>query len=542
MVSQFAFIVDDAKIEKIKNILHEKFPQAFSLIFEVLKQPSSERHELLLIVARIYRSPLPRPLAEEDRKRIGIDGLPLLVETLKQLKIVKETTQSSPPIRVGKRVVEIQYKEIYRLNQHLMDFFDKVEQDFGLNPEDYILRFAGEIRNTTQATSEKENNVVSKIRMIKEKLEVKAAKDHIQRSLNDYEIFIGTIFTESPSIDLPGIRAGIMSMYHILASFVVERTLEEKHKLDFYKDLALVDSVLNPGENVVNTIKNLYEEFQNVELLGSELAPEFSYIIRMQIPEIMSRISTQFLNWLSISPTTRQTAKIMSALDKLSNTISKPDDLLRSNAVYYVQTLMVQRGVTSVSMKWVESFFDLLAEKQADKLLAELIDIRCNPQSYGTNRFQVYKTALLKIGPVFEETAMIIGRRHMDPSVQKTFQAKKLTLKYMLQRLYPNYVDLKNALEYYGDFDRSQNEKDFEQKLNDLMGSMAESLPLHIRAYAMTALVRNYYSHEACPDTEANKTDVTFFEVINMGTLAAVLLVKDHIDRGAIPGFKSKSP
>ena len=538
VVGKAISFVDVSTVDKIRNLARFRFAAADKFIKMVLRRPTSEASGLLNVIAHIYHQPLPRPLNEKVLESIDIENFPMLLETLKELKIVIKDTQSSPPIKSKWRVVEIHRRKIYRLNPKLTEFFRKVENQWGLDPEDYVLSFVETetVTREMEKSREDEQNL-KRMKLIANNLEMPRAKDHILRAIEDYEAFISTVFSTSP-IDRATLRSGIMTMYNIIAAFNVEKTKDAKHSVDMNKDLERLQKVLMPGESLVKAVANLFREFKEIEDTGKPLTEEISSTIKTQVPEIINRLITQLDRWTSLPSTTRDHKEMLERMQAIEAKIARPQSLVRVSTIDYLKTLAEHRGIKRIDEKWLEAFFKMLEQRGVDKALMEIVEIRCNPKLYHQEKTQAYKNALLKLGLAFEDMLVIIGRNHADSKVQKTFGRARLNIKYMLTRLFEKDEVLKTVLSSYSDFDRSKDTKDFEKKVQELLGKEGDELPPYARYYALTTLVRNYYSHDGCQDTTANTDEQLFIRILNEGLCSALSLFKFLADRDKIIGFK----
>jgi hypothetical protein len=173
----------------------------------------------------------------------------------------------------------------------------------------------------------------------------------------------------------------------------------------------------------------------------------------------------------------------------------------------------------------------------------EITDIRCNPRLYFADDAQARKDALYKLGLAFENILMIIGRNHREPIVRNIFTtSQKLTTGFMLSRLFESDRKLKAMLLSYGEFDRSKNGEDFENKIRELLNAdqLFIGIPHYMRYYTLSTLVRNYYSHEGCQDTMVNRDESLFQQVINEGLLSILSIFKYFTDRGLVEKFEDK--
>lgn len=538
VVADAISFVDTSTLSNIRRSLFE-FPAAQKLISSILKSPASEARRLLNIVARLYRQPLPRPLTEEVNEKMNIKDFPMLLRSLIDLKIVVRDSQSSPPIKSEYGAVEITVQKTYRLNQKLAEFFEEVEERWGLDPEDYILRF---VEGTTPATQveargEDEQNL-KRMKLIAENLEMPRAQNHILRAMEDYQAFIGAAFSASP-IDRPDLRSGMMAIYNIVAAFSVEKTKDEQHLVNMEEDLGHFQEVLMPGKALVRTAVDLYREFREIEDTGKPINKGMSNAIKRKVPEIISRLTTQLDRWASLPAPTRDHKEVLEKIQAIQARISRPQSVVRNNTILYLKTLAQERTKSAIDEQWLKAFFKMLEQREIDKTLMEIVDIRYDPQLHHRDVAQAYKTALSKLGLVFENVLMIIGRNHADAKIKKTFWTKpRLNVKYMLNRLFAKDEILKAVLNLYGDFDRSKNGKDFEKKAQKLLGKKGDELPRYARFYALSTLVRNYYSHEGCQDTIANTDEQVFVSILNEGLFSAVNVFKFFADRDMIVGFK----
>ena len=537
VVGKAISFVDISTVDKIRNLARFQFESAYKLISMVLRLPAPQATGLLNAIAHIYHQPLPRPLTEKALESIDIEDFPILLATLQELKIVIKDTQSSPPIKSKWGVVEIHQRNIYRLNPKLTEFFEKVEARWGLDPEDYILRFLEAKTAITVAETREDEQNLKRMKMIANNLQMPRAKNHILRATEDYEAFIKTIFSASP-IDRATLRSGIMTIYNIVAAFSVEKTKDAQHLVDMDKDLERLQKVLMPGKALVQAVADLFQEFREIEDTGKPLTEGMSTTIKKQFPEIINRLITQLDRWTSVPSTTRDHKEMLEKMQAIETQIARPRSLIRAGTIAYLKTLAENRKMEGIDEKWLQAFFKMLRERGVDKALMEIVDIRYNPKLHYREKAQAYKTALLKLGLVFENTLVIVGRNHIDPEVQKTFRTKRhLNIKYMLTRLFQKDEVLKAVLGSYCDFDRSRDAKDFEKKVQELLGKEGDELPLYARYYALTTLVRNYYSHDGCQDTIANVDEQMFLRILNEGLCSALSLFRFFADRDRIVGF-----
>ena len=65
-------------------------------------------------------------------------------------------------------------------------------------------------------------------------------------------------------------------------------------------------------------------------------------------------------------------------------------------------------------------------------------------------------------------------------------------------------------------------------------------VPEYLRNYAISTLVRNYYSHEGCQDTLANKDDGLFQQIANEVLYASITITKYFVNRKKITFESSK--
>jgi len=541
VVSRIFSQVDIVKVEQIRYFASSEFPIANRFIDSVLRSDVKEAVKLLTVVARMYHNDLPRPLPEEVCKRVGIEDLPLLIEALKQQKIVNEGRRTSPPRKVGKGAVETLYQEVYRLNGNMTQFFEKVEEKFGLEPEDYLLRFVEPEIGPTEKESVVESEAnLERMKKIAEKLSIPRAKDHLLCAMEDYSTFIGSAFS-SLAISRTVARSGIMAVYNIVGAFITEKTRDQQHSVDIEKDTEVLKAVLKPGEKLVRTIARLYDEFKDIENTGKPIQEEFSDSAKSQIPRIVSKLLILFDTWASKSPEERLALETQESMEQIKSKILRDLPTIRKGAIDYMKTLTEQREIVGIDEKWLDAFLKFLEPKGVDATIMEIVDIRCNPQLYPAEKSQAYKTALHKVGLAFENILMIIGRNHVDPKVKDIFVTKEvLTAESMLARLFEHDSALKTMLRSYSGFDRSTNGKDFERKVKELLDDREfAKTPHYIRYYTLSTLVRNYYSHEGCQDTLLNKDESLFQQVINEGLLSALSIFRYFASRNLVSNFRA---
>jgi hypothetical protein len=540
VISEIFSQVDKSKVEQILYFATSEHPTITKLINPVLQIDVEEAIKLLTVIARMYHNDLPRPPSEETCRRIGFEELPLLLEILKERRIVHEGRQTSPPRKVGRGAVEVLYQEVYRLNNQLKEFFESVEEKFGLEPEDYLLKFVEHDLGYTERESitEKEANL-ERMKRIAESLTTSRAKDHLFCAMEDYSTFIGSAFS-SDTVSRTAARSGIMTIYHLVGAFIIEKTRDPEHCVDVAKDLQALKFELRTGEKTVARASKLYQEFKRIEDAGKPVPNDFSDSVKSQIPHIVEKILFPLDVWASKSPEERLALETQESIEQIKSKILRDLPTIRKGAIDYLKILTAQRGIVGLDEKWLDTFLKFLEPKGIDATIMEIVDMRCNPQLYTMDKTQVFKNALYKAGLAFENVLLIIGRNHTDPNTRNIFvTAKQLVAEYMLARLFEHDRALKEMLHSYGGFDRSTNGKDFERKVKELLDDKElAKIPHYIRYYTLSTLIRNYYSHEGCQDTLINKDESMFQQVINETLLSTLSVFKYHADEGLVTGFR----
>lgn len=532
--------IDTAKIGQIRQYASSECPNVLKLISPILEADAKDAIKLLAIVAFMYHVDISRPITDEACKKIGIEELPLMIETLKEKKIVHEGRRTSTPRKVGKGAVEILYQEVYRLHNTLKEFFEKVEEKFGLEPEDYLIRFVEhDVYPLGKERIFESEASLQQMERIIGKLTIQRARNHLASGLEDYKTFISSIFS-SLTLNKAVIRSGIMTMFSILAAFIVEKTRDMDHAVNVEEDLKVLKIELNTGEKTAGIVLNLYTKFKKIDESGAPISEELSNSVKERIPRVVSKLLDPFEEWVSKSPSERLALETKASVDKIEKKILRDHDVLRKGAFDYLATLTEQRDIRGIDEKWLNAFFEFLAPKGLDAVLMEIVDIRCNPQLYPVDRSQAFKTALYKTGLAFENILMIIGRNHTDPKTRGFFvSATKMTVEFMLGQLFKNDEALKSTVRSYGSFDRSRSRQDFESKIEMLLDdTLFDGVPQYIRYYATSVLVRNYYSHEGCEDTNVNKNEAIFQQVVNQGLLSILSIFRHSVNRRLIANFQ----
>jgi len=533
--------VDTAKVGQIQQYASSEWPNVLKLLNPILKAEVKDAVKQLSTIAYMYHADLSRPITDEACKNVGIEDLPLVIETLKEKKIVHESKRTSAPRKVGKGAVESVYQEVYRLHNALKEFFEKVEEKFGLEPEDYLIRFVEHdvYPIGKERVFESEANL-QQMERIAGKLTIPRARNHLSSGLEDYRAFISSVFS-SLKLTKTVARSGIMAMFSILEGFIVEKTRDSNHIVNVGEDLKVLRNELNTGEKTVGIILDLYDKFREMEDSGTPISEEFSDSVKEQIPRVVSKLLDSFEEWASKPPEERLALETKASINKIENKILRDLVVLRKGAIDYLATLIRQREISGIDAKWLDAFFEFLARKGIDTTLIEIVDIRCNPQLYPVDRSQAFKTALYKTGLAFENILMIIGRNHTDPKIRGLFiSAPKLTVEFMLMQLFKNDEALKLIIRSYGSFDRSKSREDFENKIATLLNdALFSTTPHYIRYYATSVLVRNYYSHEGCEDTSANKDEALFQQVVNEGLLSILSIFRYFANHRMVANFRT---
>jgi hypothetical protein len=529
--------VDNTTIDQIKRIGSQEYISGYRHLQNIAESGLTEATELLSVMAFLYHNPLARPLTQKTREKIGIEDLPLYLETLKNMKAVVEGTQSSQPIKVGRGAVEITQRDVYRLDNNITTFFEKIEEQFGLDPEDYILKIPEkEMQPVVQREiPTEEEKSLKKIKQIEELMKIPRAKNHAFRVIEDYEIFASGAFSQVP-LTMQNFRSGMMAIYNLIIAAAVEKTKDEEHQATIREDLDLLKDDLCLDEDTISVISNLGVKFKEIEQKGKPLTDDFENIKR-QILHVIEEVTdkeSEWLNTITEIPPPATVETILAKVNQIDQQLSRPRSLLRNTAIHYCSALASRSGLKNVDDKWVENLYKVIRMRDIDNVLIDAIDIRCNPQLYPVKENQAYKDALIKLGLAFENSLLLVGRNHTNANIRKVFrESKTLTIKFMLIRLFDDGV-LKETLTTYADFDRTKSTLDFEEKLKQLFGGKGKSIPANARAYTLTTLVRNFMAHEGNANTIANDDELTFYSIFDEMLFATISFFKYFVDRKLI--------
>lgn len=271
----------------------------------------------------------------------------------------------------------------------------------------------------------------------------------------------------------------------------------------------------------------LSNEFEEIENVGKPISDEFSEKAKSKIPRLISKLLVAFDTWASITPEERLALETQESVEQLKGKLLRDASTLRKQALQFIENLAAQRRTPDVNENWLNQFFAFLGPKCVDSAIMEIVDMRCNPQLYPMEKNQTYKIALQRLGLVFENIVMLVGQNHSDTKISSVFQNReRLTLEYMLSVLFDYDANLKAVLRTYSGFDRSKSVKDFEEKITQLLDDTGVRFPSYIRYYTLSALIRNYYSHEGCQDTIINKDESLFQQAVNDGLLSSISIVR----------------
>lgn len=538
IVAEIIKTVDSQTFEKIRTIARVRFPSAFTLINKVLKRSPHEASELLGVIAHIYHKPLNRgPSAlEKDMKNFGIENL-IWIRELEDLDIIFRDTIMSPPIKSGHRTVEIHQRKVYRLNNKLTEFFRRIEE-MGYDPEDYILRFE-ERKVVSLEKTDVEHNI-RRLKLIEKNLEIPRAKNHIRRVMEDYDIFIKSVFSTS-IIERTAFRSGIIAIKNLVCAFSVENTKNEDHVVDVGKDLMQFQKILSPetGKAIVPIVNTLLDRSKEIEGTGKPITESISIMMKTQVLEIINQMISQLDRWVSLHPTVRDHKKMLEKIEEIQSKISRGDVLtqsqLRENAIDYLKDLS-----DDVDERWIRAFFKVLKQRGSGRALIDIVNTLGYRAESRSDQTQAYKIALKKLGSFFDNILDIIGQSHSNPKIRKTFSSPgKLSAYYKLTRIFEDDEVLKQTLKAYASSDKNKDLQEFESNIQRLLSHESAGLPSYARYLTLVTLVKSYYGGDGCQDTIANTDERIFMKIMNGGLSSILNVFKFHIDREKIlfPGI-----
>lgn len=540
IVAQALSFVDQSKVEQVRETLKSDYPAVATILNSISTNQLSDAADLLNTIARLYHRPVSTKFSQEERKRIGVLDLPGIMEILSNLGAVIRGKQSSPPVRVKKELVELEYREAWRLDENLESFFEKVEDTWNLIPEDYVLKFLEEEGNIEQDEREEVHNV-KQLKTIAGKLRNRKAKAHIRRSIQSYEAFTHGILLGA-QVGLPTLRDAAMTIYNITAAFYLERPNHRDREMQLDRDLQVMLRSLNIDDDTTRILLDLNNEYRKVEYNAGQAEEDLYLTLRSRIPGIMDELIDQFYKWAQIAPEKRNdlgASRVIEAWTK-----KRPTELLLNNAIQTMKTTAIGMNLKHMDAKWVETVFKILQKDGTDRLVAESVDILCFPHFYGKNKDEVFKKALLLLSRAFERILVTIGKNHRKIGIRTVFRERTdLGTQEMIQILFATDKDLGPALRSCSAFDAELKSRgNFEEKIEGLMKTGKSRISRSYRFLALTIMTANHYSDENCEDASANTDEVRFRSIMNamLGTIISVF--KYFSDRNEILVFKIKNP
>ena len=305
IVSSIFSQIDGMRVDQIRSFA-ESDSNGNRILTLLLDLDPEQAIKLLTVIGFTYHNDLLRPISESVCKLIGYDDLPLLVEKLKENKILNESRRTSPPRKVGRGAVETLYQEVFKLTDGLTQFFEKVEEKFGFEPEDYLLKLLGnDVDSEESPIRPVENDAdIERMKTLAQKLVTTRAKNHLQNAIEDYSAFIGSAFS-SVDLNRTVARAGILTLHDIVGAFIIEKTRDSDHKVDLKKDLDILKTVLKVGEKQPSVVIRLSQSFKNIDDSGLPISEDFSETAKRQIPKAVSKLLAAFDEWASKSPEER---------------------------------------------------------------------------------------------------------------------------------------------------------------------------------------------------------------------------------------------
>jgi molybdopterin-guanine dinucleotide biosynthesis protein len=535
VISKVFSQVDKTKVAQIQYLMSHDFPNANKLLASITRFPTEEATKLLSVVSYMYRNDLPRPLKDENCTAAGFEDLPLLIEKLKERRIVHESNRNSKPRKIGRGAVETLYEEVYRLSGHLNEFFDAAEERFGLDPEDYILGFASSDALTIKTARLSEEATFEQMRQLKNKVTIEQAKDHVTCAIEEYELFMGSAFS-SAVVNRAAAHAGFMAWNDIVLAFQIEKTKDETKKIKLSSNIHELWDTLKLNRKSIAKMTKLNDDFLEIEKSGKPLSEELSETMKRLIPQSMGELVKMFSVWIEKPTEEKLMIEANAIINKIAGKVLRDSNSLRKSAIEYLEIVAKQMGLQEVDEKWIDRFLNFLSERGTDATIIEIVEIRDNPQLYPTSKNQAYKTALYKLGLAFETTLMTAGRNHCDGEISNLFKSsERLTASKMLTILCRDLPDLSGLINTYTKFDRSKGSDDFLDKVKLFLDNSAfEGITPDLRYYTLTILVRNFYSHEGCQDNELNRDEAMFQQTINGGLFSMIQIVRYLLNRKLI--------
>ncbi len=544
LVSRILRVVDKKTIQQLQILLTRDYKAANDKLETILRKPHYFASDMFNVIAFLYHQPLLASLKRANAK-LGINNAQLVIDSLIELNIIQTSNTSKPPVRIHRKFVELPElsSELYVLTEDLANAFKKIQEEFALIPEQYLLS----IFQISPLEKEKDlpdvkNENSKQLQSIYDNCIVPRAKDHSQRAKIFYEKFINNIFSDQSvdrtnddqtSYDQATLRYASVACFNIISTFIIERTGNPSRKINFVEDLNEYVNCLNIKKETVSTILWWYTENKEVESTAKTLAHDVMEELRTRANEIFDELIAQLYKWCALSSIERENVCQTHGIEAWQRNSSH--SRLRISTSGFIITTIKKIRLDQFGHVWVDQFLDFLEENSIEKGLYEAINIRCNSQDSQT-KLSTYRRSLQLLSEVFEDTLNTMMQHSIDQNIIKTHEKQKLHPKEILEKF--RVLEGPAWDKFQPDMLSRDNPPKLEEMIEGLLKEKRNKNPHFVRFVKTALLINACYARNDQYSSRLNSDESLYQKCVDALVYSIVAPFKIISDTGKIKGFE----